>query len=46
MRDMQRSFQKFKIAVKKFKEKGGKVNGQFGSRIAGIDKVLNSYKFH
>ena len=46
MKDMQKAFQNFKSAVERYKSNGGQVDRQLGSRIAGIDKMLNSYNPH
>lgn len=44
MKDMQRAFNNFKMAVEKFVNNGGQINPQLNSRISGIDKMLNSYQ--
>lgn len=46
MRDMQKAFDAFKMAVEKYKAAGGTVNRQLGSRMAGIDKMINGYEAH
>ena len=46
MKDMQKAFNNFKTAVANYKSAGGKVNGQLGSSIAGIDKMMNGYQSH
>lgn len=44
MKDMQKAFNNFKMAVEKFVKNGGQVNPQMNSRISGIEKMLNSYQ--
>lgn len=44
MKDMQKAFNNFKMAVEKFVKNGGQLNPQMNSRISGIEKMLNSYQ--
>lgn len=44
MKDMQKAFNNFKMAVEKFVKNGGQINPQMNSRISGIEKMLNSYQ--
>jgi hypothetical protein len=46
MKSMIKSFNDFKIAVEKFKANGGKVDKQLGSRIKGIENMMNAYPSH
>lgn len=44
MKDMQKAFNNFKMAVEKFVKNGGQLNPQMNSRISGIEKMLNTYQ--
>lgn len=46
MKDMQKAFNNFKSAVEQYKAAGGKLNNQFASRIAGIEKMMGGYQAH
>ena len=45
-KDMRKAFEKFRMAAEKFQQSGGKLNGQFNSRIKGLENMLNAYVSH
>lgn len=44
MKDMRKAFNNFKMSVERYKQNGGVVDSQLGSRISGIENMLNSYQ--